>query len=232
MENKKLIKILLKDMTELEELISELKNGEKFESFEINYIHTRIKGILQLMNILDKKESADQKKEVPQKTVIAEEEKTHEAELPLSDNIEKAEISKPVSEKTEDKEILSGTAIIEEEMLEEQAENNESKSLLGESFLKGKSIYDLITDQSKLELKLSNLPVSTLKSAIGINDRFQYIRELFENDADKFSKSINILDSMKNEKEAADYIRANFKWKKSETSLKFINLVKRRFHHE
>ena len=37
---------------------------------------------------------------------------------------------------------------------------------------------------------------------------------------------------MKNEKEAAEYLRVNFKWKKNEASLKFINLVKRRFHYD
>ena len=104
---------------------------------------------------------------------------------------------------------------------------------LGDSFLKEKSVNDLMSDDSsKLEHKLSNRPVSSIQSAIGINDRFQYIRELFEGSADNFVKAVSDLDSMDDIKEAVDYMQSNFKWKKNETSLKFINLIKRRFPHE
>ena len=101
---------------------------------------------------------------------------------------------------------------------------------LGDSFLKEKSVNDLMSDDfSKLEHKLSNRPVSSIQSAIGINDRFQYIRELFEGSADEFVKAVSDLDSMNDMKEAVDYLQSNFKWKKNETSLKFVNLIKRRF---
>ena len=104
---------------------------------------------------------------------------------------------------------------------------------LGDSFLKEKSVNDLMSDDSsKLEHKLSNRPVSSIQSAIGINDRFQYIRELFEGSADNFVKAVSDLDAMDDLKEAVDYMQSNFKWKKNETSLKFINLIKRRFPHE
>ncbi|HSH20260.1 MAG TPA: hypothetical protein VLA03_07390, partial [Draconibacterium sp.] len=104
---------------------------------------------------------------------------------------------------------------------------------LGDSFLKEKSLNDLMSgDSSKLEHKLSNRPVSSIQSAIGINDRFQYIRELFEGSADNFVKAVSDLDSMEDIKEAVDYLQTNFKWKKNDTSLKFINLIKRRFPHE
>ena len=265
MENKKLIKILLKDMVELEELISEVKTREKFETLEIDFIHTRAKGILQLLNMLDKKVSADTQqipasgrdviphteiteregKQVPKQEVVSIKEETAPKKemVPKKETAPKEETAekegskqinttKPLTEKTVRTQIINGEMINEDEMLEESAEIADTKSRLGDSFLKGKSINDLITEHNKLEFKLSNLPVSSIKAAIGINDRFQYIRELFDNDAGKFTESVDSLDSMKNEKEAADYLRANFKWKKNETSLKFINLVKRRFHHE
>ena len=104
---------------------------------------------------------------------------------------------------------------------------------LGDSFLKEKSVNDMRSDDlSKLEHKLSNRPVSSIQSAIGINDRFQYIRELFEGSADNFVKAVSDLDSMNDMKEAVDYLQTNFKWKKNESSLKFVNLIKRRFPNE
>lgn len=110
--------------------------------------------------------------------------------------------------------------------------DNQNKRL-GDSFSKEKSVNDLMAEESsKLEHKLSNRPVPSIQSAIGINDRFQYIRELFEGSADNFVKTVADLDSLNDIKEAVDYLQNNFKWKKNDTSLKFVNLIKRRFPNE
>lgn len=115
---------------------------------------------------------------------------------------------------------------------EEKPVDNHSKRL-GDLFAKEKTVNDLMSeDFSKLEHKLSNRPVANIQSSIGINDRFQYIRELFEGSVDNFVKTVADLDSMNDIKDAVNYLQTNFKWKKNETSLKFINLVKRRFPNE
>ncbi len=104
---------------------------------------------------------------------------------------------------------------------------------LGDSFSKEKSVNDLMGDDfSNLEHKLSNRPIGSIQTAIGINDRFQYIRELFEGSADNFTRTVADLDSMNDLKEAVNYLQTHFKWKKNETSLKFVNLIKRRFSNE
>ncbi len=241
-------------MSELIELISEVRLKGNFDKLEIDFIHTRASGIMQLLNLLDKQEG-----EVPSdiKSFINKTNGDHFPEISVQQNEVKADftesdsheviprvhqdnvyevvnsdISRDTSANTEEIIINKEQEINESGMLEENNEKADTKSCLGDSFLKGKSINDIITDQNKLEFKLSNLPVSSIKSAIGINDRFQYIRELFDNDANKFYDSLEKLDSMNSLKEASDYLRANFKWKKNELSLKFINLVKRRYHYE
>ena len=74
--------------------------------------------------------------------------------------------------------------------------------------------------------------MSSLQAAIGINDRFQYIRELFDGDNQKYLEAVKTIDSFDNLKDAVEYLRDNYKWKKNETSLKFVRLVKRRFSDE
>lgn len=124
-------------------------------------------------------------------------------------------------------------AIQKELELEDDEPDDIHNKRLGDSFLKEKSVNDIRSDDmSKLEHKLSNRPLSSIQSAIGINDRFQYIRELFEGSADNFVKAVAELDSMNDMKEAVDYLQTNFKWKKNEASLKFVNLIKRRFPNE
>jgi hypothetical protein len=271
MENKKLIEILMKDMSELEELIAEIKANRRFDTLEMEFIHTRAKGIFQLMQLF--KSKGEEIQEGPEKFQLKAEEQTElpERKEPVLEKPEKAVIpekrekikeGKPQPEKPENEEFqkeekefektvsLTETPVPEEakseepveqadageedddDMLEEESETHETASRLGDSFLKGKSVNDLITEQHKLEFKLSNRPVSSIQSAIGINDRFQYIRELFDNDSSKFLEAVKTLDSRENIKDAVDYLRQNFKWKKNETSLKFVNLVKRRFLNE
>lgn len=117
--------------------------------------------------------------------------------------------------------------------LEDEPEENSGTRRLGDSFTKDRSLNDFITDDSvKLEHKLSNMPVSSLQSAIGINDRFQYIRELFEGNSDLYNETVTKLDSMNEIKDAVVFLQNNFKWKKTEISLKFVNLLKRRFPNE
>jgi hypothetical protein len=281
MENKKLIKILLKDMGELEELIADVKKNKQFDAIEMEFIHTRAKGLLQLLQLFEsnddfqqeipqvdsekveeikeKVEAAAEKTEeireekaelissepedISEKEEEVEEDKTAEnetdealqvppAEEMVAEAAEKAEEKKPIKEsEPANSEEVSKEEENDDEMLNEEEDKTEANSRLGDSFLKGKSVNDLITDQHKLEFKLSNRPVTSIQAAIGINDRFQYIRELFDGDNEKFLETVKALDSMSDIKEAVDYLRNNFKWKKNETSLKFVNLVKRRFQN-
>ncbi len=114
-----------------------------------------------------------------------------------------------------------------EDKPDEDPETN--KRIVGEYFNQGKSLNDLMSDSNKLDQKLASSPIEKLESAIGLNDRFQYIRELFNNDVVLFQSTVKQIDQMDNLKEAVGYLSNNFKWKKNDTSLKFAQLVKRRF---
>jgi hypothetical protein len=275
MENKKLVKILLKDMAELEEMIAEAKTKGDFDALEMEIIHTRTKSILQLLQLLNgmepagvvpkmpapketeikpqkpktpiyaepeikeepipEKEEKMQVDEVPEiKVEKGEEESREEIEVKKEDVAEKQAIQEET--KIEKEEFVEKEKPVTENMSNdvelEEEELIEANQRLGDSFLKGKSVNDILTDQNKLEFKLSNRPVVSIQSAIGINDRFQYIRELFDGSTEKFAQTVTDLDSMNNINEAVKYLQKNFKWKKNETSLKFVNLIKRRFPND
>lgn len=140
------------------------------------------------------------------------------------------EIKEVVVESQKEPDENKPETITEEDEMELEEEEEVKSKRLGDSFLKEKSVNDILSGETdKLEHKISNRPVSSIQAAIGINDRFQYIRELFEGDAELFSKTIAELDRMDSLKNAIHYLQQNFKWRKSDTSLQFINLVKRRF---
>lgn len=255
MENKKLLNFLLKDLSELDELFDEKEDGT-FDELEMEFLQTRLKGSKKLVQILFDRENQSMPKvkiepdvekveeEKIQHEIIKEETKPvvedkvpdvkiHEGKEPEEKQevgLVKDEVIEEVQEKAQkEDEYLEQK---EMELEEEQADENQNKTL-GDSFLKGKSVNDILAgDLGKLEHKLSNRPVENIQAAIGINDQFQYIRELFEGSGDDFNKTVMEIDKLKDLQEAVNYLQQNFKWKKNETSLKFVNLVKRRFSHE
>ena len=254
MENKKLIKFLLKDLNDLEELVAENRNG-RFDELEMEFLQSRLRGAGRMMKILAENETV--KRDSDRSDISAgndlpvenaESEKEVQKVKPVPQPDPDAKKDQPVEEKREPEAKSAPTAGEEQEeerkpardeppkaagdvkLDEEDKKENISGKTLGEKFTKERSVNDLIdVENTKLEHKLSNRPVISIKDSIGINDRFQYIRELFDGDAEKFSQTVTKLDALTDINGAVEYMQKNFKWKKSETSLKFVNLVKRRF---
>lgn len=146
--------------------------------------------------------------------------------------VEEPEVVDNSEEITEKEEVKEEKSIIEEASEEKEIEEKEeTNTRIGDRPITGKSVNDLLggKEDGKLEYKISNSPVQSIQAAIGINDRYQYIRELFDGNAETFTKTVGDLDTLTNIQEAVEYLQQNFKWKKNETSLKFVSLVKRRF---
>lgn len=90
--------------------------------------------------------------------------------------------------------------------------------------------------QVKIELSqsLENAPIKDLKKAIGVNDRFLFINELFRGDVAMYERSIKTIQNFSIYPEAEFWIRRELKvkigWVDSDPVVKqFDALVKRRF---
>jgi hypothetical protein len=96
-----------------------------------------------------------------------------------------------------------------------------------------------LNDKLKEEVKevahvLNDSPVRDLRRAIGINDRFVFISELFRNDEVMYERSIKTINSFRILPEAQYWIERELKvklgWDESKESTRhFYQLVKRRF---
>jgi hypothetical protein len=128
------------------------------------------------------------------------------------------------------KETVKKTVLDEDEIQsEEEEEDINIKKTLGDHFIKGKSLNDFLTESKTSDNKLPGSHINKLENAIGLNDRFQYTRELFNNNPELFRNTIQQLDRLNNLHEAVAFLNSNFKWKKTDTSIQFAQLVKRRF---
>jgi len=264
MENKKILKILLNDLEEIEEIVNE-KDRLGFEALEIAFINNRIRGSKKLIQLLSQREERGNAEEIQEETTNLE--SNEDSSKVKAESIEVVEqqvekIPEPINEQPVAEQVepeikeeepivqeLKKEEIFEEEQITETVEKTELQASsgeimndepeekkdqrLGDKFTKEKSVNDLInTEMNNLEHKLSNRPVASIRAAIGINDRFQYIRELFEGNAEKYNETVTSLDNFNNISEAVHYLQNNFNWKKTDISLKFVQLVKRRFPNE
>ncbi|MDX9882476.1 MAG: hypothetical protein RBS73_10440 [Prolixibacteraceae bacterium] len=173
----------------------------------------------------EEEENLVEGEEEPNEGEVEEEAPIYVKEIP--DYEEEFEVKEEQDEEEPEAE-LDEDAEFEEEPDPSLAENQ----TIGEKFHAEKSVNDIMGNQQEngtLDQKFAHGPISSLQAAIGINDRFLFIREIFNNDAQLYSSAIKRLDSCNDIREAVDYLSNNFRIKKTETSLKFVELIKRRF---
>lgn len=95
------------------------------------------------------------------------------------------------------------------------------------------SVNDLLAKNisgSIIASKLKNKPIKSINEAIGLNDKFLFIRELFNGKADDFSKTVDIFNKIENFQQCIDYVQVNFQWDFEDSNvLKFLEIVNRRF---
>ncbi|MBI5540173.1 MAG: hypothetical protein HY951_08960 [Bacteroidia bacterium] len=152
--------------------------------------------------------------------VIEEEKKIEEIQAPVQTNItvtqetsiEKKQIEKVVETKTT---ISTGSKTIADQYQETKAKT------LSESLTK--TVKDFSTTQ---QLK----PIKNLKSAISINDRVMFMRDIFSNDSAKYTETIDKINEMSNLDEAMEFINKTLNFKTDSDSFnKFLELIYRRF---
>ena len=89
------------------------------------------------------------------------------------------------------------------------------------------------TEDNSLAARLQRKPVSDLMTAIGINDKFLLLNELFNGSMEKYNKSIRALNSFSTLLGARTYmseLQIEFQWDcESEAYKKLGDLVERRF---
>ena len=89
------------------------------------------------------------------------------------------------------------------------------------------------TEDNSLAARLQRKPVSDLISAIGINDKFLFLNELFSGSMEKYNKSIRSLNSFSTLLGAKTYmseLQIEFQWDcDSDAYKKLADLVERRF---
>ena len=106
---------------------------------------------------------------------------------------------------------------------------------LNDVHIDGNSLNDKLKEEkAELASTLKGDPVHDLKRAVGINDRYRFINELFRGDEDMYERSIKTINAFATLAEAESWIQRELKvkigWVETNHTVKdFDTVVKRRF---
>jgi len=83
---------------------------------------------------------------------------------------------------------------------------------------------------NNLQEKIQKSKLKDIQSAIGINDKFLFIRELFENKSEEYKSAINYINSQGDYNEIISHFNKFKKWNNEDvTVIQFFDLIKRKF---
>ena len=106
-------------------------------------------------------------------------------------------------------------------------------SVLGETIKPdATSVNEVIANakDSKTNFKQIGKPVNDVRKAIGLNDRFYFQRELFDNNANLFNQTLDQINQMDSFDAAVSFLQSNFNWDESNVVTEsFIKSIQRRF---
>jgi hypothetical protein len=222
MDFSKAIDIILKDLNDLGEIIDDLKQYPDVPSFQIELARSKCKGAAEVLSLLrhseeevredirlmDRKSGDD---EIKKENAVKDTPEQIIFDLPEKPKPE-PEI---VSEKGRPKKKASETAILADQFSRLSDRFNEK---LGGS-----------KHEADISEIISTQPLKSLNDAIGINDRFHFINEVFNGSRDAYDQAINKLDMVKSLPDATAVIMSYTDSEEdSEPVKQLLDLVRRK----
>jgi hypothetical protein len=232
MDYKHTIDMLSENIRELDEIVSGFKALERIPELDLDLVLDRTRNLYEILLLLKKsvkindsediasfdKTKPEQPAEVEppakeQKPIAASDDKSDIIELETAH----AEVSESHEADSEEKEKQTEKV---PEILSDRFKKQ--TTLLNEDITQTKPVYNL---SSRLQTK----PITNIQNAIGLNDKFLFINELFDGDADKYNGTIETLNKATHFNEAYHFLVENFKWDMdSELVQKILDLIRRK----
>lgn len=205
MDHKIVIQLLTNKTEEIQNLLAHFARQPDDVSDSIELLETRIHGLSKDFEILKKNCEAK-----PEDTFLS---------------VSKEELTLPAPEYANErieKQKKNTASLADEKIVENRIETPEELSFKNENI--SSEPIQLIGE------KASSHKLEDIQSAIGINDRFLFTRELFENSIEQYNTAISFVNQ-------ADCFESVLKWMESEkkwdledpTVAQFIDITKRKF---
>jgi len=206
MDFNKTVDLIIKDLAEAREIIDDLKNYEGVPAIQIELAKSKIRNAAEVIALFKNEDRRP---------------KTEDGRWKTEDRRPKIEERRPT-------------------LLDEETESEPAVTAITESTIVADRFSDLpdslneklgsMRDDDDIPEYLKAKPLTNLKQAIGVNDRFLFIRELFNGDPNSFNQAISKIDEAKNLSDARA-VMISYTGDKSESDAgkQLIDLLKRKF---
>ena len=244
MNKQKKINTLLKDIQDLYAIANRLEHEEQIHPLDIDLALSKVRNLYDLLLTIHPQTTYNpeyQNKETEKKSLA--EEKNEPA--PLIEKEKSEPTKKPEEEKREfvieeppkPKEKLKE----EKPPIEEETSNSSQKKetqqegspIVADKFQSRKFIHDnMAQKKSKKDVssKMQSKPIQDIASAISLNDKFIFIRELFNGNKEQYLETIQVLNNFDTYENALSFLQENFDWDEENPNFeRLIELVKRKF---
>jgi hypothetical protein len=104
---------------------------------------------------------------------------------------------------------------------------DEPTPVLGEQFHEAPSVAESIACPRGVA---DGTPIVSLRSAIGVADRYMLVRELFDGDTDGYEEAIDALEAQRSFDDCVIYIAEHYAWRpQSEGTRYMMSLLQRKY---
>ncbi len=223
MNYKHTLKAAMADLQEINNLLNTIYNKSTVSSIELDLALQKIRNLYDIMLMISPEEI-----NIPENTATGE-----PIDAAGIKDIDPEQMHRePVQTDNQKKKIQEESAG-NEEVIAPAAERKPQSKVLSDRLSEKKLLHDDLHQKvhyKDLSSRVQAKPVSDISTAIGINERFLYIRELFNNDAMKYENAIKTLNESANFNEAFNYMSREFDWDMdSELVQGLLEIVRRKF---
>lgn len=248
------IDLIIKDLREASDIIDDLKKypGVPVLQVEMAKLKCRSAGeVIAMLKTLTENATVVEKEPVQQKKVHKEPVKTEEkapsvqeviVQAPVEESAETDDFEiEPIPDETDNEVTASKTEVspVVNEIASKKPHTKEHESpILADRF---NSLSSTFHDQMGIKKNeddisdvLKSQPINSLREAIGLNDKFIFIFEIFNGNQAEYNQAISRLESAESLEDAKAVIMSyTGENTESEAVLQLLELVKRKFHaHE
>jgi hypothetical protein len=251
MNKKELVKNLIKDIQDIYSIANRFENPDQIHPLDIDLALSKVRNLYELLLSLNPQAIytiENQKKEILTEPIPTEEkieavpaqkvELIEEPELETEVEIPEEIIHEPeliIETPTKKKIIIKKEPVqkIEEKEIIESKQSEGSQGIVADRFHSKNLIHDNIAKKNikkDISTKMQSKPINDINAAIGLNDKFIFIRELFSGDKDHYLETIQVLNNFDTFENAIEFLNNNFNWRSDDPTFdRLKELVRRKY---
>jgi hypothetical protein len=236
------IDLIIKDLNAASEIIDDLKKYPGVPAIQVELAKSKCRSAGEVIGMLKNQSNIYPGKEVPVK-----EKPVHDKTIQEKPVQDKTIQEKPVQDKTPvAEEILTIEETVEPEPVKPHVASTEKKtiskpekklsesSIIADKFTPPADLYEerISSKYSEKDLSesLKSKPIKNLADAIGLNDRFLFISEIFDGNKDSYNQAISRLDKAENLQDAMAIIMSyTGENRENEAVVQLLDLVRLKF---